>query len=650
VRRLVALLGALVIWGTGVQAADAADPSGTIRLMSQSAWVPLGGEFTLRMAATTRTPQDLEVAVTVYPAVATRSDFNETLSDRVRGSAISVVSPLLSDLPTDGTGAITIAIPIQDPAQPRDPARTRLRGAGVYPVAVELRGVGGGKRVDRFTTHLVNLPDAITGPKLATALVLPLAAPPAIQSDGARRLPAAWSGALRALVGAAETYGDVPITLVPQPETMQGLAASTRAEDRDTLAGLARAATTRQVLGAPYVRLSEPAYAGGLESEEAAQRRHGVAVATQLLEKAPDVATALVEDGLDETTANRLHDAAAQRVIVRDKALAPISLRTTLTQPFQLRGRSGRRIAAAAADDGLAAHFTSKAPAPLAAHHLLADLAVLYFDSPGLVRGVIALPQPGWRPAADFLAPLLDGLRTSPILGTVDASGLFAAVPPASGATRGSQLTRDAATNSSSVTLPATDVRKARRQLSTLQSLTIGENPAVTALEERILAGQSADLRARQRSDYLDAADRAIGQELKNIRVPPNQSITLTARRGEIPVTILRDVAYPVRVVVQLSSDKLQFPAGATASLELTRRNTTTRFTVQARTSGTFPLEVTLKTPDGKVLLSTGRFTIRSRAASGVGVILSVSALGFLVIWWGRHVFQARRVRRLAPA
>jgi hypothetical protein len=263
---------------------------------------------------------------------------------------------------------------------------------------------------------------------------------------------------------------------------------------------------------------------------------------------------------------------------------------------------------------------------------------------------VIALPQPGWRPAADFLAPLLDGLRTSPILGTVDASGLFAAVPPASGATRGSQLTRDAATNSSSVTLPATDVRKARRQLSTLQSLTIGENPAVTALEERILAGQSADLRARQRSDYLDAADRAIGQELKNIRVPPNQSITLTARRGEIPVTILRDVAYPVRVVVQLSSDKLQFPAGATASLELTRRNTTTRFTVQARTSGTFPLEVTLKTPDGKVLLSTGRFTIRSRAASGVGVILSVSALGFLVIWWGRHVFQARRVRRLAPA
>jgi hypothetical protein len=181
-----------------------------------------------------------------------------------------------------------------------------------------------------------------------------------------------------------------------------------------------------------------------------------------------------------------------------------------------------------------------------------------------------------------------------------------------------------------------------------LQSLTIGDSPSVTTLEERILVSQSADLRARQRVDYLAAAERAIRQQLGGIRVPANQSITLTARRGEIPVTILRDVDYPVRVVVQLSSDKLQFPTGSAAELDLTRKNTTTRFTVQARTSGTFPLEVTLKSPDGKVVLSTGRFTIRSRAASGVGVILSASAFVFLIIWWGRHVFQVRRTRRLA--
>jgi hypothetical protein len=650
IRRPFAAVAVAVAVGLAVATPVGAQaPAGTIRLVSQTAWVTQGAEFALRLLATTRTPSDLEIAVTVYPAVGSRSAFNETLDDKVQGSAVSVKSDRVSDLAVDPDGAVTIKLPIQDPVQPRDPFRIRLRGAGVYPVVVELRGVGGGARVDRFTTHMVNLPEAITGPKLATALTLPLAAPPALQADGTRRVPASWSTALRALVGAVETYGDVPITLLPQPETVQALALSERDEDRTAAGALNQAVGGRLLLAAPYVRLTEPAYTG-LESEEAAQRRHGVDVLTPIIGRAPDQATAVVDDGLDDGTANRLTDAQVQRVIVRERALKPLALRTTLTQPFQLRGRSGRRLPAAAADDGLAAHFTGKATGALAGHQLLADLAVLYFDSPGLARGVAVLPPAGWKPAADFIAPVLDGLRSSPILLPVDAAGLFAAVPVATGAGR-TPLLRDAAVaTAGTTTLPLTELRRARRELSTLQDLTLGDNPVVAGIEERILAGQSGDLRPRQRTDYMTKADRAVRQQLEAIRVPPNQSITLTARRGEIPVTILRDVAYPVRVVVQLTSDKLQFPQGDTAQLDLTRRNTTTRFTVQARTSGTFPLQVTLRSPDGKVVLSTGRFTIRSRAASGVGVILSVSAICFLILWWGRHIFVARRARNSASA
>ena len=626
----------------------AAGPTGTIRLVSQTGWVPLGGDFTLRLAATTKTPDDLEIAVTVYPAVATRSDFNESLLNRVRGSAVSVMSQPLSDLTPDQSGAVAITLRIQDPGQPRDPGRIRLRGAGVYPVAVELRGVGGGNRVDHFTTHLVNLPDAVSGPKLATAVVLPIAAPPALQKDGSRRVTAAWSSATRAIVDATQAYADVPVTLVPQPETLQALAASGRPEDRETVAGVGRLAETHQILAAPYVRLAEPAYAGGFESEETAQRRRGAEVVTQLLGVAPTAATVVVDDGLDDAAANRLLNAQVQRAVVRERALAPITRRTTLTQPFQLRGRNGRRLSAAVADDGLAAHFDDDRPASLAAHQLLADLAVLYFDSPGLVRGAIVLPPPGWHASAEFLAPLLDGLRNNPVLGTVDASGLFAGVPAAGGATRGSILQRDAApsTSSASNALPATELRRARRELAGLTTLTTADNPAIVALDERVLAAQSADLRSRDRTDAATAAEKAIRAQLNGIRVPPNQSITLTARRGEIPVTVLRDVPYAVRVVVQLTSDKLQFPTGSSAMLDLSRRNTTARFTVQARGSGTFPLEVTLRSPDGRLVLSSGRFTIRSRAASGVGVILSVSALCFLIVWWGRHIVTVRRTRR----
>jgi hypothetical protein len=161
-----------------------------------------------------------------------------------------------------------------------------------------------------------------------------------------------------------------------------------------------------------------------------------------------------------------------------------------------------------------------------------------------------------------------------------------------------------------------------------------------------LLTAQSADRRNRQHSEDTVKVEHDIDHQLASIRVPSNVAITVTARRGEIPVTVLRDVDYPVHVVVQLSSDKLTFPQGSTASLFLSRRNTTTRFTVQARTSGTFPLQVTVRSPDGRTVLSRGRFTIRSRAASYVGVILSGAAIAFLVIWWGGHIRQTRRAHR----
>lgn len=646
-RRLTLCLAAAVASVFMAQPAVGQQVTGAIRLVGQTAWVPQGGEFALRLAATSRTPSELEVAVTIYPAVGSRSAFNETLDDRVAGSPVSVKPEALSDLPHDADGTITVRLPIQDAAQPRDPLRVRLRGAGVYPVAVELREIGGGRRVDRFTTHLIHVPGPVNGPRLATALILPLAAPPAHKPDGTRELGTGWSSALRALVAAVEAYQDLPMTLVPQPETLQSMATSSRPEDREAAVAFANGAGGRLVLAAPYVRLSEPAYANDFASEEAAQRRHGIDVVGPLMNAPPDVTTAVIDGPLDDGAVNRLAEAQVERVVVRESALVPLALRTTLTQPFQLRGRSNRRMPAVIADDGLASHFTRDAPAPLAAHQLLADLAVLYFDSPGLVRGAAALPPPSWRASTDFLAALLDGLRSSPILLPVDASGLFAAVPPATGSRRGTPLLRDAAPSDVSP-LPETELRAARRDLGALDVLTIGTNPDVTALHERVLAGQSADLRPRQRTAHLRAAAEAVRSQLEAIRVPPNQSITLTARRGEIPVTILRDVPYPVRVIVEVSSDRLQFPEGATATLDLTRRNTTTRFTVQARTSGTFPLEVTLRSPDGNVVLSQGRFTIRSRAASGVGVVLSLSAVVFLILWWTRHIVQVRRTRRVA--
>jgi len=70
---------------------------------------------------------------------------------------------------------------------------------------------------------------------------------------------------------------------------------------------------------------------------------------------------------------------------------------------------------------------------------------------------------------------------------------------------------------------------------------------------------------------------------------------------------------------------------------------------VRARTSGAFPLQVTLRAPQGNLVLASTRFTVRSTAASGVGVFLSVGAALFLLAWWGTHLHRGRRDRRLVP-
>jgi uncharacterized membrane protein YbhN (UPF0104 family) len=98
-------------------------------------------------------------------------------------------------------------------------------------------------------------------------------------------------------------------------------------------------------------------------------------------------------------------------------------------------------------------------------------------------------------------------------------------------------------------------------------------------------------------------------------------------------------------VLLQVASDRLKFPGGSTRMIRLTRHDTTERFTVQSLGSGAFPLRILLKSPDGKVLLSQTRLTVRSTNASGVGVGLSVGAGVFLLAWWYR---SSRRRRALA--
>lgn len=618
--------------------------SASIRLASQTAWVGRGETFRLGLTADDAGRDGLEVTVSVHRAITSRTEFQRTLDGRIAGSAFKTTSAELAELRPEAGSVFRVELPVQDPALPRDPSRLSLRGNGVYPVRVELSERGGGRVLSSFVTHLVYLHEPVDGPELALAWVTPVHARPGRQPDGTRRLPPATASALAVLANELESRPDLPLTLAPTPETLDSLAPGSRSADVETLTRLARVAQApgRQVLGTTYVPVPLTALVGPLEDEGTAQLAAGTERVRTLLGVRPDTRTRLVEGPVDEAGLARLREQQAEQVVVPESELTPVSgQQVTLALPYELAARQGRRVEAASADAGLAAHFRSGRSAVLSAHQLLADLAVLYFDFPGRTRGVVAVPPRAWVPSSTFLSAFLDGLTSSPIVEPVTLDDLFAL--PNATAGRGRVLLRTPRTDTSAPTLPVATIRSARLRLDAFGDILEADESVYTRLERTLLVAPSLDLRPAERSAYGRGAAAQVDGQLRRIRGPADRSITLTARRGRVPVTVQKDVSYPVRVVIRVDSDQLQFPAGASRTVDLTRRNTTELFTVQARASGAFPLTVTLESPDGSLTLATSRFTVRSTAASGMGVVLSIGAGAVLVAWWARSMFRRRR-------
>jgi hypothetical protein len=211
-------------------------------------------------------------------------------------------------------------------------------------------------------------------------------------------------------------------------------------------------------------------------------------------------------------------------------------------------------------------------------------------------------------------------------------------------------MIRELAAPSRIPALPATRIRDDRDRIEALGSTLPVNSPEYDALDRLLLTAESADLTGGTRADRLASLEGAMQQMVGAVLVPRTRTLTLTAREGEVPLTFQNRSEHTLTVLVRLQSDRLEFPDGTERSLVLPPRNTTMRVRVRARTAGAFPLRVMLVSPQGGLELASSRFTVRSTAASGVGIALSAGAALFLLLWWARHLVRGRRARRLVPA
>jgi hypothetical protein len=290
------------------------------------------------------------------------------------------------------------------------------------------------------------------------------------------------------------------------------------------------------------------------------------------------------------------------------------------------------------------------APA-LRAARFLAGLSLVALEAPGEARGVVVVTPDEWDPPAPLLDAVVAGLRSNPAVTPATLDEYFDTVAPEQ--RDGRPLERSLARRDSSAPGDGDTVRSLRRRLAAFAGVVEPNSSWLDTADRSILVSRAATLEADDRAErklstpaaYLQGADRLVKSVTSKVRGPKGQRVTLTSRRASIPISLLNATGRPLQVRVRLESDQLRFLDGSERFLTLVSQNTTERFRVESRSTGAFPLEITVTSPDGALLVNSSELTVRSTVVSGVGAVLTAGAGIFLLLWWGNDLRRSRRRR-----
>jgi len=346
-----------------------------------------------------------------------------------------------------------------------------------------------------------------------------------------------------------------------------------------------------------------------------------------------------------------LRQRGVDRLVIDDPGTLSTTTETfTPAHPYTVQATPGddsTAMTVVVADAGIQRLLSSDEPPALRAAHVLAALAFIEREQPGLTRGVTIVNPGKWDAPQALLDALAAGLRKNPFLHATTVDGLIADVPVAEDTAR----TFQTRTSTSGAPVTAKEFGLGYIGLGAVTNL-LGPADARVVRGERSLfsslssAWQTAGGRVKARA-LLTAIGTSANDFLSRIRIPSSTTVTITSSRAEIPITFRNDTDQKVKVHVTLESDKLLFPDGNERDLELPPRSTTARFTVETRSSGTFPVIITVTTADNIPIQST-ELRVRSTFVSGVGIFLTVAAILFLALWWGWDIRKRRRAKASA--
>jgi hypothetical protein len=446
----------------------AASTTPVLRLAGQTTTVSAGHVFSLELAVPAEAKRDDHVEVAIYPALLTRTGFDEAAKPQpsVAAGWIYREPEILKTAKVTSTGAVVAQIPVGLEASGTQlpafgPGTTT---AGVYPVDVQLynpQGIAVGKPL---TTFLVYSPTDTGVSRLAVSLTVAVNAPPAFTGHIATTAPtSASAAALSQLVTTIAGVPGVPVTLEVTPQTLDALATGPTSDQATVTALAGLAAHGDELAPSPYVSVSLPGLDNaGLDTQVDNQLSSGAAALEADLHQAPTTSTWVLDEALGVQTLQLLMGRGLRQLILPDRDLSALpAADTTITyaRPTELLDDSaGEDPQVVGADATLSARLAPTSDPVLAAEQILAELAMIKLEAPSVERGVAILAPTGQTIQPLLLHVLLAGLQDNPLVSAVTAHGLFSAITPTGTTGKGTGTAPSPATGSSgTVATPTTD-------------------------------------------------------------------------------------------------------------------------------------------------------------------------------------------------
>ena len=153
--------------------------------------------------------------------------------------------------------------------------------------------------------------------------------------------------------------------------------------------------------------------------------------------------------------------------------------------------------------------------------------------------------------------------------------------------------------------------------------------------------------------DFVAGTARVVAGELGKISFIGKNEIILSSRRAPIQLVLSNDTGYPVTLGVDLYSEKLEIE-DTSFNQSFNPGTRTIELDAVAQTSGTFPLNARIVTPESegeRHPIDTIQIQVRSTEFNVIALGITIGALIFLIVYYSVRALRRReRNRATGPA